>query len=364
MMKKLSLFLLTAIVLLVLSPLPSEAQDIENFHEIRRFSQADGNAFGDLLGSLQGSIAWNPDSSQIAMLERDHKVYIWDIENNELIHISDPFEFDSSSGTLIWAQNNSLLLIAKVVIGREEHIGVWDVWSQEMIAELTALGYTRTVTWSGDGTTLASLQFVETSRNHIIHIWDTNTWEERATWEYNYEEIMSSNNPPDPRFSIADIALNIDGSRVAMAQEWYGGGVEVIDTVTGEVVNILEGDAFEVVDYIEWSPIGDQIIGKQGLFRYHGSLVVWDVTTGETLFSPAAALPVVWHPNGILIASQLPFDPSYEPEYIGAFRIVELGGGWFDLTGHEEYVTALAWSPDGTMLASCSADGTVRIWGE
>ena len=31
-------------------------------------------------------------------------------------------------------------------------------------------------------------------------------------------------------------------------------------------------------------------------------------------------------------------------------------------TGHSEDVFAVAWSPDGTLIASSSVDGTVQVW--
>jgi len=34
------------------------------------------------------------------------------------------------------------------------------------------------------------------------------------------------------------------------------------------------------------------------------------------------------------------------------------------LTGHQHWVTSVAFSPDGTLLTSTSQDGIMRIWGE
>ena len=30
--------------------------------------------------------------------------------------------------------------------------------------------------------------------------------------------------------------------------------------------------------------------------------------------------------------------------------------------GHEDYVLSVAFSPDGTMIASCSDDRTIKLW--
>src|SRR5437667_365767 len=34
----------------------------------------------------------------------------------------------------------------------------------------------------------------------------------------------------------------------------------------------------------------------------------------------------------------------------------------FTYQGHSDYVSAVAWSPDGTYIASASNDGTVQVW--
>src|SRR5437867_1982910 len=34
----------------------------------------------------------------------------------------------------------------------------------------------------------------------------------------------------------------------------------------------------------------------------------------------------------------------------------------FTYTGHSDYVSSVAWSPDGKRIASASGDGTVQVW--
>ena len=64
---------------------------------------------------------------------------------------------------------------------------------------------------------------------------------------------------------------------------------------------------------------------------------------------------IIWSPDSTLLASG---------SQDGSIAIWDVGSGELvrTLDGHTKTVTTLAWSPDGTLLASGSQDGCIRIW--
>ncbi len=195
--------------------------------------------------------------------------------------------------------------------------------------------------------------------------------------------------------SLADHAIGLswspDGKFLAAAA--VSGPITVFDSTTGKPVHELKGHGFGTAA-IAWQPTGNTLVsaGQDGKVR------VWDGTTGhevKALDAGAAwAEKVVWHPSGSLFAAaagkkarvwdaagtlirELPAqagtvtDMAWRP---GTNHLTLLAYGavttYDPMTGTEPVKVlawkgsplALAWNPDGSMLAHGNQDSTVHFW--
>jgi WD40 repeat protein len=130
------------------------------------------------------------------------------------------------------------------------------------------------------------------------------------------------------------------------------------DATTGKRLRAFGGLPASSVQMGDFSADGKRfalIVGG----RWENSVRLWNVETGEEIRPyeghADAVAAVAFAPNGKLLASGS-WDTTvrlWEPR-----TGKELGV----LRGHTERVLALAFSPDGAILASASADGTTRLW--
>jgi WD40 repeat protein len=108
------------------------------------------------------------------------------------------------------------------------------------------------------------------------------------------------------------------------------------------------------ITQVVWSPNGRALAvgGAAGVALYTSeNLALRGALEGHGGHVKGVAV----NPDGALLAS------SSADTTIRIWRLAE-SGGFFVLEGHQDSVEGVIFSPDGNLLASASADKTVRLW--
>ncbi len=178
-----------------------------------------------------------------------------------------------------------------------------------------------------------------------------------ARWDATGKQLLKRKGSGHP----STAALSPDGSLVAIAESRFGnrkGSFKILEVETGNVKATLPAG-------------GDHFYPRIILFSPDGKLIVWgcgdelylsDVATGELklkMGSVHAHWPtngaMAFSPDGSLIASGGDDSTILVHETATGKEVAKL-------TGHMSAITSLGFSADGLRLASGSADTTILIW--
>ena len=237
---------------------------------------------------------------------------------------------------LAWSPDGKLIALAGF-----RSVRLVDAESKQQIAELSGeADAVRAVAFSRDGKLLAAAGGLP-ARSGEVKIWDVASRKLVSTIHGHADCIFA-------------VAFTPDGKSVATSS--YDKLIKLWDVADGKEVRTFK-DHIDAIYALAFTPDGKRLVSGAA----DRTVKVWDVATGERLYTLSEPQ------DGI---NTVAIDPT--GHYVAAggldksIRIWSLGekSGTLEnsLIAHEDAILRLAWSPDGKMLASSSADRTVKIF--
>lgn len=241
-----------------------------------------------------------------------------------------------------------------LALATSDGVQLYDLHTYRLLRSVNTGEFETRVAWSSDGQWLAvggtkdygKPFFVGGDSNNSakahLTVWDASTWKVLLEPAFGNEMV---------NLTFRDLAWSPDGSKLAFSTDI--GGVQVIDTQTGQTVS-GQGDFAATVTDISWSPDGSRLVAT-GDTAY--GIRRWRLSDNEAvrLFDKrvSASQAVAWSPDGKRIASG---------HYLGGVCLWTAATNQCDgfIQAHRERTASLAWSPDGSQLAT--GGGVIRIW--
>lgn len=289
---------------------------------------------------------FSPDGLLIATASYDCTVRLWNTSTGR--------ELQTLEGHLDWVNSVAFSPDGRL-LASASHDQTVRLWNISTGRELRNLGEqperVHTVAFSPDGTLLASA-----SEDGLVRLWNPSTGQE-------LRELIGHSD------HIRSVAFSPDGILLASASN--DNTVQLWDISTGEKPQVLRGHS-RPVRCVAFSPDGSLLASGSE----DETIRLWNPSTGQKLREftekPEWVHSVAFSPDGLLLASafmdntiqvlNVANDQECKEKQSIQIWSTNAQPGLQELQGHTEAATAVAFSPDSSLLASASADGTARLW--
>jgi WD40 repeat protein len=333
------------------------------------------------------SVSFSPDGSILASGSEDDTIKLWDVKNRSLIttltgiNMVNSVSF-SSDGSIL-ASGNGMLTGSSGDSGGDVSINLWDVKSKSLITTLSGQTYpVYSVSFSPDGSLLASGNFDNTIRLYTIKLWDVKSRSLITTLEGHTEDVESISFSPDGSIlasasykeiklwdvksrslittlaghtdRVNSVSFSPDGSILASGGDDVT--IKLWDVKNRSLITTLAGHT-DQVNSVSFSPDGS-FLASGGGYR-DKTINLWDVKSRSLVTTLAGDThrvdSVSFSPDGSILASGS-FDRTIKLWDVKSASLITT------LEGHTHPVNSVSLSPDGSLLASGSYDNTIKLW--
>ncbi len=287
-------------------------------------------------------LAWSADGKRIVTCSDDDTVQMWNATTGQTLWKYSPFLSNSYIFDVAESPDGKRIAAA----GSKSLVWLLDATNGHLLATLDdSSGFVLGLAWSPDSKRIA-----------IGDESGTVTVKDAASGKTLL--IYKGHSGP-----VARITWSPDGTRIASAS--YDTMVQIWNATTGQHI-LTYSDHKAPVWSVAWSPDGKRIVSGTGASGHNNpnttnnSIKVWDATTGKTLLmfaspSYSEAYAIAWSPDGTQVAS------GGDDVQVHVWNATT-GQLIYQHQGQKDLIWKIAWSPDGTKIASSSQDGSVLVW--
>lgn len=340
--------------------LDTEVRDVATGRQLNRLA---GESVGD--GVVEG-LAFHPDGTRIAIAS-DQNVRVWDLTQAEgrkirrLDHRASAVAFSADGTLLATGGFDATARVWDLATGRETHrlehenqvtaVGfapepnrlvtasaythgrpdtncrVWDLSTAQVVSRIVFDGSaSSSVAFHPDGGTVAT-----SSTDRTARVWDLGSGEERHRLVHDSE--------------VYAVAFDHEGRRAATGT---GDGAILVWDLSASLETFTATDERWFQD-MAVQPNGTLVAGA----RYNTARL-WDLSVGEELspIESAGVFSVAFDPVGTRLAIGTRAASVWDLHTRRELHRFP----------HASVVNGVAFHPDGDILASCSSDGTARLW--
>jgi WD40 repeat protein len=285
-------------------------------------------------------LCFSPDGSRLAGLSEDYSICLWDTSTGEQVAVLENKVYNFADLAFL-PDGNSLVTVSSYGSAK-----LWDLSGKELPFSIDIDIYSAAA-FSQDGTLVA----FDDTRN-TVSVWNIPDERELVTflrdgWFFDDSDDEVEDEDTDNNIEI--FKFSPTGNYLAAVT--YGGTIKVWNLIEGKELD-LSFNSDSPIRSVHFSQDGDLLA-----LQSEGDKVrIWNLKTGRkvlTLLDSSGS--VALSPNGNILACTI-----YKGLQLWS---VPDGEELVSIEGHSQYVSEIAFSPGGNLIATTSQDKKIKLWG-